>query len=330
MNEKQTGSAFDMLTIVGPTASGKTTLAVAVARALDGEIISGDSRQIYRGMTIGTGKDLDDYVTGGAEVKVHLIDIADAGSRYNIYDYQRDFLKAYNSIRARGKLPILCGGSGMYVECVLRGYRMIPVPENKALRSSLEGKSLEELTDILKSYGKKLHNTTDVDTPKRAIRAIEIEDYYQKTPVSPDEFPEIKSVNVCLEIDREERWKKIERRLRERLDAGMADEIRSLLGKDGRASCGTSRPLSAEELMYYGLEYKYVTLYVTGEISYDEMFEKLNIAIRQFAKRQMTWFRGMERRGIRLHWLNASLGTEEKTNAVTNLWKKENNRTILF
>ena len=330
MNEKQTGGAFDMLTIIGPTASGKTTLAVAVARALDGEIISGDSRQIYRGMTIGTGKDLDDYITGGAEVKVHLIDIADAGSRYNIYDYQRDFLKAYNSIRARGKLPILCGGSGMYVECVLRGYRMIPVPENKALRSSLEGRSLEELTDILKSYGKKLHNTTDVDTPKRAIRAIEIEDYYQKTPVSPDEFPEIKSVNVCLEIDREERWKKIEKRLRERLDAGMTDEIRSLLGKDGRTSCVTSRPLSAEELMYYGLEYKYVTLYVTGKISYDEMFEKLNIAIRQFAKRQMTWFRGMERRGIRLHWLNASLGTEEKTNAVTNLWKKENNRNILF
>lgn len=330
MNGKQTDGAFDMLTIVGPTASGKTSLAVAVARALDGEIISGDSRQIYRGMTIGTGKDLGDYVTGGAEVKVHLIDIANAGSRYNIYDYQRDFLKAYDSIRARGKLPILCGGSGMYVECVLRGYRMIPVPENKSLRSSLEGKSLEELTGILKSYGKKLHNTTDIDTPKRAIRAIEIEDYYRKTPVSPDEFPKIRSVNVCLEIDREERWKKIEKRLRERLDAGMADEIRGLLGKDGRTSCGAPRPLSAEELMYYGLEYKYVTLYVNGEISYDEMFGKLNIAIRQFAKRQMTWFRGMERRGIRLHWLNASLGEEEKTNAVTSLWKTENNRNILF
>ena len=321
---------FDILTIVGPTASGKTALAVAVARALNGEIISGDSRQIYRGMTLGTGKDLDDYVSGGDEIKAHLIDIADAGDKYNIYDYQRDFLKAYNDIRARGKLPILCGGSGMYVECVLRGYRMIPVPENRALRNSLEGKSLEELTEILKSYGKKLHNTTDVDTPKRAIRAIEIEDYYQKTPVSPDEFPEIKSVNVCLELNREERWRKIEKRLKERLNAGLADEIRGLLGKGGMICSEISRRLSEEELMYYGLEYKYVTLYVTGKICYDEMFEKLNIAIRQFAKRQMTWFRGMERRGIRLHWLNASLCLEEKTDMITELWRNENKRDILF
>ena len=229
-NKPLTEGHYDMLTIIGPTASGKTELAVAVARMLDGEIISGDSRQIYRGMTLGTGKDLDDYSKGGEAVKYHLIDIADAGERYNIYDYQKDFLKAYNDIKSRGKLPILCGGSGMYVECILKGYRMIPVPENKPLRDSLQGKSLEELTEILKGYGKKLHNTTDTDTPKRAIRAIEIEDFYQKTPVSPDEFPNISSMNVCLSLDREARWNKIEKRLGERLEAGMVDEIRDLLG----------------------------------------------------------------------------------------------------
>lgn len=319
-NKPLTEGHYDMLTIIGPTASGKTELAVAVARMLDGEIISGDSRQIYRGMTLGTGKDLNDYSKGGETVKYHLIDIADAGERYNIYDYQKDFLKAYNDIKSRGKLPILCGGSGMYVECILKGYRMIPVPENKPLRDSLQGKSLEELTEILKGYGKKLHNTTDTDTPKRAIRAIEIEDFYQKTPVSPDEFPNISSMNVCLSLDREARWNKIEKRLGERLEAGMVDEIRDLLGLNGERSDG-KRALTAEELMYYGLEYKYITLYVMGKLTYDDMFNQLNIAIRQFAKRQMTWFRGMERRGIKLHWLDAAQSTENKSHIIAEWWK---------
>lgn len=322
-----TDNGYDLLTITGPTACGKTALAVAVARRLGGEIISGDSRQVYRGMTIGTGKDLADYATGGPAVRVHLIDIANPGERYSIYNYQHDFKRAYEGVRSRGATPILCGGSGMYVECILRGYRMTPVPENTELRRSLEGKTLAELTDILKSYGKQLHNTTDTDTPRRAIRAIEIEDYYKRHAVDPEEFPPLRSMNFCLSLPRELRWERIERRLRERLEAGMADEIRALLGMpcEGTPQAET-RPITADELMYYGLEYKYVTLYVTGRLTYDEMFSQLNIAIRQFAKRQMTWFRGMERRGITLHWLDATRPASEIADEIAEKWNKARHR----
>lgn len=316
----------NILTIVGPTACGKTSLAVRVADKLNGEIISGDSRQIYRGMTLGTGKDIEEYNINGRNIRFHLIDIVDPGVKYNIYNYQHDFSQAYEDIISRGKTPILCGGSGMYVECVLRGYRMTPVPENSRLRQSLEGKGLKELTEILKSYGKKLHNTTDVDTPKRAIRAIEIEDYYSKHPVEPEEFSKPESINFCLEIPRELRWHRITKRLKERLDAGMVDEIKSLIGLES-PNCPTENfpePITPEELMYYGLEYKYVTLYAIGEMTYEEMFEKLNIAIRQFAKRQMTWFRGMERRGIKLNWIDASQPLEQQVSMVIETWEKQN------
>ncbi len=314
-----------MLTIIGPTACGKTALAVKAAGRINGEIISGDSRQIYRGMTLGTGKDLEEYNINGKNIRFHLIDIVDPGVKYNIYNYQHDFSRAYEDIVSRGKTPILCGGSGMYVECVLRGYRMTPVPENTPLRESLAGKGLEELTEILKSYGKKLHNTTDVDTPKRAIRAIEIEDYYSKHPVKPEEFSKPESENFCLEIPRELRWQRITKRLEERLKAGMVDEIKSLIGMaQSNSQTASPAPITPEELMYYGLEYKYVTLYAIGEITYEEMFEKLNIAIRQFAKRQMTWFRGMERRGIKLHWIDASKPLDETADTVIGIWEKLN------
>ncbi len=318
-----------MLTIVGPTACGKTALAVRLAERTNGEIISGDSRQIYRGMTLGTGKDLEEYNINGKNIRFHLIDIADPGVKYNIYNYQHDFSQAYEDVISRGKTPILCGGSGMYVECVLRGYRMTPVPENTPLRNSLAGKELDELTEILKSYGKKLHNTTDVDTPKRAIRAIEIEDYYSRHPIKPEEFSQPESVNFCLEMPRELRWQRITKRLEERLEAGMVDEIRSLIGMatENNSRVPSTAPITPEELMYYGLEYKYVTLYAIGKIKYSEMFEKLNIAIRQFAKRQMTWFRGMERRGIKLHWLDATKPIDDIADTVIDIWEKHTSST---
>lgn len=299
---------YDMITLLGPTASGKTDLAAHLAYELDTEIISADSRQIYRGMDLGTGKDLEDYVVNGKQIPYHLIDICDAGFKYNLFMYQRDFLAAYQDITGRGKLPILCGGTGLYIESVLKGYRMIPVPENQALRASLEGKSLDELTAILSSY-KTLHNSTDVDTPKRAIRAIEIGEYYRQHPVQEREFPEIHSLIVGVDIDRELRREKITRRLKQRLDNGMLDEIRRLLDMG----------IPAEDLIYYGLEYKFLTQHVIGELSYDEMFSQLEIAIHQFAKRQMTWFRGMERRGFEIHWIDATQSMEDKVNTIRKL-----------
>ena len=291
-----------MITILGPTASGKTPFAAALADRMGSEIISADSRQIYRGMDLGTGKDLADYTVEGRHVPYHLIDIADPGYKYNVFEYQRDFLNAYKDITRRGiDLPILCGGTGLYLEAVLKGYRLIPVPENPELRARLADKSLEELTEILSRY-KTLHNTTDVDTVKRAIRAIEIEEHYLHTPVSEREFPHLKSLIIGVDIDREARREKITRRLKQRLDEGMVDEVRHLLGND----------IAPEDLIYYGLEYKYLTLHVTGELTYDEMFTQLETAIHQFAKRQMTWFRGMERRGFTIHWVNANLTLEEK------------------
>lgn len=298
-------SDIDLIAIIGPTASGKTSLATALAYDLDSEIISGDSRQVYRGMDIGTGKDLEDYVVEGRQIPYHLIDIVEPGYKYNVFEYQRDFLKAYEDICRRGKLPILCGGTGMYVESVLKGYRLLPVPENPALRERLSGKSLDELTAILSTY-KKLHNSTDVDTVKRAVRAIEIEEYYRQTPVQEREFPHLKSLIIGVSIDRDLRRKKISERLRERLDAGMVEEVRGLL----------DRGIAPEDLIYYGLEYKYLTLYVTGQMTHAEMVHDLEIAIHQFAKRQMTWFRGMERRGFNIHWIDACLPLTDKLEQI--------------
>lgn len=296
---------YDLIAILGPTASGKTPFAAALAAELSTEIISADSRQIYRGMDLGTGKDLADYTIGGCTVPYHLIDIADPGYKYNVFEYQRDFLSAYESIKQKGRLPVLCGGTGMYLEAVLKGYRLLPVPENPELRARLEGKSLAELTEILKQY-KTLHNSTDVDTAKRAIRAIEIEEYYLQTDVAEREFPKLNSLLIGVDIDRELRREKISRRLRQRLNEGMVDEVRRLLAEG----------IKPDDLIYYGLEYKYLTLYAIGEMSYDEMFAGLETAIHQFAKRQMTWFRGMERRGFTIHWVSATLPTEEKIKFV--------------
>lgn len=299
---------YDLITILGPTASGKTPLAAALASRLDSEIISADSRQVYRGMDLGTGKDLADYTVAGKTIPYHLIDIVDPGYKYNVFEYQRDFLQAYQSVRERGKLPILCGGTGLYLEAVLKGYRLIPVPENPELRNRLSDKSLDELTRILSSY-KKLHNSTDVDTVKRAIRAIEIEEYYLTQDVEERSFPTINSLIIGVDIDRELRREKITRRLKQRLDEGMVDEVRRLIAGG----------VSPDDLIYYGLEYKYLTLYVIGELTFEEMFRQLEIAIHQFAKRQMTWFRGMERRGFTIHWVDASLPMEQKVGSILNL-----------
>ena len=304
---------YDLITILGPTASGKTPLAAALADRLGTEIISGDSRQVYRRMDLGTGKDLVDYTVEGRQVPYHLIDIVEPGYKYNVFEYQRDFLKAYKEITAKGKLPILCGGTGMYIESVLKGYRLLPVPENPELRASLEGKSLEELTGILAGY-KKLHNSTDVDTAKRAIRAIEIEEYYKQQPPEYREFPSLKSLIIGVDIDRELRREKITRRLKQRLDEGMVEEGRGLLAEG----------IDPENLIYYGLEYKFLTQYAIGELTFEEMFHQLETAIHQFAKRQMTWFRGMERRGFTIHWLDATLPMEEKIEQITKLINTNN------
>ena len=303
---------YDLITILGPTASGKTRLAARLADSIGGEIISADSRQVYRGMDIGTGKDLSDYVVDGRTVPYHLIDIAEPGYKYNVFEFQRDFLAAYESIRSRRHVPILCGGTGLYLESVLRGFRLIPVPENPELREQLSTKNLAELTEILASY-KTLHNTTDVDTPKRAIRAIEIEEYYRRQPVESRTFPSLHSLTLGVSISREQRRENISRRLRERMAEGMADEVRRLLHKG----------LAPEDLIYYGLEYKYVTLFVTGSIDADTMTRQLEIAIHQFAKRQMTWFRGMERRGVHIQWLDYALPEAEKIKQIKQMWQAQ-------
>lgn len=292
---------YDLIAILGPTASGKTLFAATLAAELHTEIISADSRQVYRSMDLGTGKDLADYIVNEKQVPYHLIDIANPGYKYNVFEYQRDFLNAYETIRQKGCLPIVCGGTGMYLESVLKGYRLLPVPENQELRNRLAGKSLEELTKILRGY-KNLHNTTDVDTAKRAIRAIEIEEFYAHTPIEERPFPALNSLIIGVGIDRELRREKITHRLRQRLAEGMIDEVKQLIGQGIRP----------EDLIYYGLEYKYLTLYIIGKLNYDEMFHQLEIAIHQFAKRQMTWFRGMERRGFTIHWINARCPMEEK------------------
>lgn len=296
---------YELITIIGPTASGKTAFAAALAARLDTEIISGDSRQVYHSMDIGTGKDLADYVVDGKQIPYHLIDICNPGDKYNVFEYQHDFHKAFEEIQKKGKLPILCGGTGMYIESVLRGFKLLDVPQNPALRESLKGKSLAELEQILASY-KVLHNKTDVDSAQRAIRAIEIEEFYKTEAPDKREYASINSLIIGVDIDRELRREKISRRLRARLDEGMVDEVRAILATG----------VKPEDLIYYGLEYKFLTLYIIGQLTYDEMVSQLEIAIHQFAKRQMTWFRGMERRGLHIHWLDATLPTDEKINNV--------------
>lgn len=302
-----------MITILGPTASGKTSVAAALALRTGGEIISADSRQVYRRMDIGTGKDLADYTIGDVHIPYHLIDIAEPGTKYNLFQYQQDFHTAYNDIRSRGKLPILCGGTGLYIEAVLGGYSLSPVPQNPKLRESLEGKSLDQLTQMLvqlkQKNGSNMHNRTDVDTAQRAIRAIEIETYNLEHPTPERQMPPVDSLVIGINIDRELRREKITRRLKARLEEGMCDEIRSLI--DGG--------VNPDDLIYYGLEYKFVTEYVVGRTSYEEMFRQLEIAIHQFAKRQMTWFRGMERRGYTIHWIDAAQSMDEKVEAIMSL-----------
>ena len=303
-----------MITILGPTASGKTPVAARLAAEIGGEVISADSRQVYRRMDIGTGKDLADY---GA-VPYHLIDIREPGTKYNLFEYQQDFFDVYQEIRRRGAVPILCGGTGLYIEAVLKGYHLSPVPQNQALRDSLEGKSLAELTEMLKELkarnGSNMHNTTDVDSCQRAIRAIEIETYNLEHPMPRRELPPVESLIIGINIDRELRREKITRRLKARLEEGMVDEVRALLDEG----------IPADDLIYYGLEYKFLTEYLTGQLTYDEMFNRLEIAIHQFAKRQMTWFRGMERRGFQIHWIDATLPMEQKVDKILEMVQLEN------
>ncbi len=296
---------YELITILGPTASGKTALAAALAARLDTEIISADSRQLYRGMDIGTGKDLADYVVDGKSIPYHLIDICDPGYKYNVFEYQHDFFRVFSSMRERNLLPILCGGTGLYIEAVLKGYKLLDVPPNPALRERLSEKSLSELETMLASY-KVLHNKTDVDSVQRAIRAIEIEEFYRTQAPDVREYAPLNSLIVGVDIDRELRREKISRRLRARLDDGMVDEVRRIL----------SNGVAPEDLIYYGLEYKFLTLYIIGSLTYEEMVSQLEIAIHQFAKRQMTWFRGMERRGCTIHWLDASLPMADKVDQI--------------
>ena len=299
---------YDLITILGPTASGKTSLATRLAFELNGEIISADSRQVYRSMDIGTGKDLSDYVVDGVHIPYHLIDIVEPGYKYNLFEYQRDFLLAYNAIRQNGRQAILCGGTGLYIESILKGYKLVPVPENPILRAELEMYELPQLTEKLKTY-KQLHNTTDVDTKKRAIRAIEIEEYYLEHEAEIPEFPKINSLVIGVDIERELRREKISKRLRSRLDEGMVDEVKNIL----------ARGVAPDDLIYYGLEYKYLTNFVIGKMTYGDMVSELEIAIHQFAKRQMTWFRGMERRGFTIHWIDATLPMETKIQKILSL-----------
>ena len=308
-----------MITILGPTASGKTPVAAHLAVAVGGEIISADSRQVYRRMDIGTGKDLADYrlvVDGSAvDIPYHLIDICEPGTKYNLFQYQQDFYDAYQDIQSRGAVPILCGGTGLYIEAVLKGYKLSPVPQNPELRQQLEGKSLDELTQMLTALkaktGSNMHNKTDVDSCQRAIRAIEIETYNLENPVPRRELPPVDSLIIGIDIDREMRREKITRRLKTRLEEGMIDEVKRLLDEG----------IPADDLIYYGLEYKFVTEYIIGKTTYDEMFTRLEIAIHQFAKRQMTWFRGMERRGFTIHWIDALQPMETKVNEILKLWQ---------
>jgi len=306
---------YDLLVITGPTASGKTLLAASVASVLGGEIISADSRQVYRGMDIGTGKDYGDYFVDGQPIKYHLVDIVDAGYRYSVFEYQRDFLKVYDDLRSRSVVPVVCGGSGMYLDSVISGYRLLPVPVNEDLRKELSGKSLTELKVILSGF-KTLHNNTDADTVKRAVRAIEIEVYHSEQSAGEVTFPVIRPLLTAVSYEREERRRRISDRLHERLKNGMIEEVERLLSKG----------VTEETLLYYGLEYKFIMNYIAGRMTYEEMHRSLETAIHQFAKRQMTWFRGMERRGVEIHWIDSTLSPAAKTGFIAELWERGRNR----
>ncbi len=299
---------YNIITILGPTATGKTKFATHLCNAINGEIISADSRQVYRNMNIGTGKDIEDYIVHNVTIPYHLIDIVDAGYQYNVFEFQRDFLIAYNKINNNNKMPVLCGGTGLYIDAALKGYKLIDVPVNLELRKKLENLSLQELSAILKTY-KKLHNKTDVDTIKRAVRAIEIEEHYKYNNVQEKEYPKLKSLIIGLNCDRELRRKRITDRLNNRISEGLIDEVKNLLNSG----------LNAEQLIYYGLEYKFITEYITGKYSFEEFFTKLEIAIHQFAKRQMTYFRGMERKGAKIYWIDSEIPNEEKIKIVLKL-----------
>ena len=301
-------SKYNLVVILGPTACGKTTFATQLAYKLNGEIISADSRQVYRQMDLGTGKDLGEYQVNGHPIPHHLIDIAEPGYKYNVFEYQSDFFKAFEQVQQNNRWPIMCGGTGLYIEAVLKKYKLINVPVNETLRGQMKGQTLEELTAILSGY-KKLHNDTDTDTIPRAIRAIEIEDYYQHHKEIELDLPEIRPLVMGINIDREARRKKITHRLKERLNQGMVEEVQALL----------NRGLSPDDLIYYGLEYKFITLYLTGQLTFEEMADQLNVAIHQFAKRQMTWFRGMERKGTTIHWMDAFEPIEERIARVEKL-----------
>ncbi|HJX71647.1 MAG TPA: tRNA (adenosine(37)-N6)-dimethylallyltransferase MiaA [Bacteroidales bacterium] len=301
-------SKYDLITILGPTACGKTHFAACLSERTGGEIISADSRQVYKRMNLGTGKDYNDYRVNGKIIPCHLIDILEPGERYNVFEYQKDFLTTFNEIRKRGNLPVLCGGTGMYIDAVTRRYKLLPVPPDKMLRKELESKSLDELARILQQY-KKLHNKTDIDTKKRAIRAIEIEEFHLHRPEINSVFPKLANIFIGIKYKREIIRKRITERLHARLKSGMIDEVEALL----------SEGLKPEELIYYGLEYKYITLYLTKEIEYDEMVIRLNIAIHQFAKRQMTWFRKMEKEGSEIYWLDETLPFEERLQTAVRL-----------
>jgi len=297
---------YNLITILGPTASGKTSIATQIASVLDGEVISADSRQVYRGMDLGTGKDYADYIVDGKQVPYHLIDIVDAGYEYNVYEYQKDFLKVFAEISGREKLPVMCGGSGLYLEAILKNYKLIQVPKNDLLREKLTGKSLAELTQILRTYKNYLHNQTDIENEKRAVRAIEIEEYYLTHPEIDTGMPNICSLVVGVKFDRDSRRKRITNRLKQRLKEGMLNEVERLLDSG----------LTPEQLTYYGLEYKYMTLHLTGQLTFQEMFDGLNVAIHQFAKRQMTWFRRMEKQGTVIHWLDGYMPLDEKVEKI--------------
>lgn len=311
-------SNYDLLVVTGPTASGKTAFAVKIASLLKGEVISADSRQVYRGMNIGTGKDYEDYTINGNIIPCHLVDIADPGYKYNVFEYQRDFLKIYNDLKKRGVFPVVCGGSGMYVDSIITGYKMQEVPPDTGLRAILEKKSIEELREILSSY-KSIHNVTDLDTKKRVIRAIEIEHYSKNTRNENDSFPRLNILIVGIDVERDIRRTRITERLLKRLESGMIEEVKQLL----------ERGVSAESLIYYGLEYKFITFYLMGRLTYEEMVHDLEIAIHQFGKRQMTWFRGMEKRGVKINWIDSGLPMEEKVVKVIDLLQEKKNPELL-
>lgn len=304
---------YNLITVLGPTASGKTAVAAKIAAVLGGEVISADSRQVYRGMDLGTGKDYADYLVDGKQIPYHLIDIVDAGYEYNVFEYQKDFLRVYAEITANNKLPVMCGGSGLYLEAVLKNYKLIQVPINEKLRETLDDKQIYELEEILRSYKNYLHNQTDLESTKRAIRAIEIEEYYLTHPEIDTGMPDIRSLIVGVKYERESRRKRITSRLKQRLKEGMLAEVQHLLDSG----------LTAEQLTYYGLEYKYMTLHLTGQLTYQEMFEGLNVAIHQFAKRQMTWFRRMEKQGTKIHWLDGYMPLEEKVEKILEWYRAE-------